>query len=84
MTLSVLFSCFVNQELVLKQPAELKENHIRTSERSSEVSSFSDPFSSGGVFHAFVGPGAPIEPFRGNNLPSSFLGGGGLSCFCGP
>ena len=35
MTLSVLFSCFVNQDLVLKQLAELKEDHLRTSERSS-------------------------------------------------
>ena len=34
-TLSVLFSSFANQELVLKQLAELKEGHLRTSERSS-------------------------------------------------
>ena len=34
-TLSVLFSSFVNQELVLKQLAELKEGHLRTSERPS-------------------------------------------------
>ena len=34
-TLSVLFSSFANQELVLKQLAELKEDHLRTSERSS-------------------------------------------------
>ena len=42
MTLSVLFSSFVNQEFVLKQPAELKEGHLRTSECSSYPS-----FSSG-------------------------------------
>ena len=35
MTLSVLFPSFANQELVLKQLAELKEGHLRTSERSS-------------------------------------------------
>ena len=34
-TLSMLFSSFANQELVLKQLAELKEGHLRTSERSS-------------------------------------------------
>ena len=34
-TLSVLFSSFANQELVLKQLAELKEDHLRTSECSS-------------------------------------------------
>ena len=33
--LSVLLSSFANQELVLKQLAELKEGHLRTSERSS-------------------------------------------------
>ena len=35
MTLSVLFLFFVNEEFVLKQLAELKEGHLRTSERSS-------------------------------------------------
>ena len=35
MTLSVLFSSFVSQVLVLKQLVELKEGHHRTSERSS-------------------------------------------------
>ena len=34
-TLSVLFSSFAKQELVLKQLAELKEGHLRASERSS-------------------------------------------------
>ena len=34
-TPSVLFSSFVNQELMLKQLVELKKGHLRTSERSS-------------------------------------------------
>ena len=34
-TLSVLFSPFINQEFVLKQLAELKEGHLRTSDLSS-------------------------------------------------
>ena len=33
--LTMLFSSFVNQKLVLEQLAELKEDHLRTSERSS-------------------------------------------------
>ena len=46
-TLSVLFSSFVNQKFVLKQLAELKEGHLRTSQNRMLFLSFSDPFSSG-------------------------------------
>ena len=55
MTLSVLFSSFVNQEFVLKQLAELKEGHLRTSERSSYPLA---THSALGWVHAFRGPEA--------------------------
>ena len=44
MTLSVIFSSFVNQEFVLKQLAELKESHRRL---QNAFLPFSDPLSSG-------------------------------------
>ena len=53
-TLSVLFSSFANQELVLKHLAKLKEGHLRSSERSSYP--LLTHSAMGGFSRAFGGP----------------------------
>ena len=70
-TLSVLFSSFANQELVLKQLAELKEGHLRTSERSSYPLLTHSALE--WVLSCFWGPKHELDPLRSKMGPLSLI-----------